>query len=108
MIMLNKRQKEILRIIVEEYVRTAEPVGSKSICERINVSSATVRNEMVILEDLKLLEKNQQEEAESIKAHQSKLLEFVDDSEEDEEFEFREYVTKADINETQAAFDENK
>lgn len=55
--MLNKRQKEILKIIVEEYVRTAEPVGSKSICDRLNVSSATVRNEMAHLEKEGYLDK---------------------------------------------------
>ena len=55
--MLSTRQKEILKIIVEEYVRTAEPVGSKSICERLNVSSATVRNEMAFLEKEGYLDK---------------------------------------------------
>ena len=55
--MLNKRQKEILKIIVEEHVRTAEPVGSKSICDRLNVSSATVRNEMAHLEKEGYLDK---------------------------------------------------
>ncbi len=55
--MLNKRQKDILKIIVEEYVRTAEPVGSKSICDRLNVSSATVRNEMAFLEKEGYLDK---------------------------------------------------
>ena len=48
--MLTKRQSEILRIIVENYVETAEPVSSKSICDILDVSSATVRNEMVVLE----------------------------------------------------------
>ncbi len=48
--MLTKRQSEILKIIVENYVETAEPVSSKSICDILNVSSATVRNEMVVLE----------------------------------------------------------
>ncbi len=47
---LTKRQQEILKVIVEEYVKTAEPVGSKSICDRLNCSSATVRNEMSVLE----------------------------------------------------------
>jgi len=55
--MLNKRQKEILKIIVEEHVKNAEPVGSKSICERLNVSSATVRNEMAYLEKEGYLDK---------------------------------------------------
>jgi len=55
--MLSKRQKEILKIIVEEYVKTVKPVGSKSICEEIECSSATIRNEMAELEDLGFLEK---------------------------------------------------
>jgi len=56
--MLNNRQKEILKLIVEEYVKTAQPVGSKSICDTLNVSSATVRNEMSILEKEGYLDKN--------------------------------------------------
>ena len=48
--MITDRQKETLKIIIEEYVRTAEPVGSKSISDRLNVSSATVRNDMAALE----------------------------------------------------------
>ena len=55
--MLSTRQKDILKIIVEEYVKTAEPVGSKSICDRLNVSSATVRNEMAFLEKEGYLDK---------------------------------------------------
>ena len=56
--LVTNRQKDILRVIVEEYIRTAKPVSSNHICERLKCSSATIRNEMVILEDLKLLEKN--------------------------------------------------
>ena len=48
--MITDRQKETLKIIIEEYVRTAEPVGSKSISDRLNVSSATVRNDRAALE----------------------------------------------------------
>ena len=48
--MISNRQKETLKIIIEEYVKTAEPVGSKSISDRLNVSSATVRNDMAVLE----------------------------------------------------------
>ena len=48
-----ERQLEILRAIVEEYVATEEPVGSKAIAERhgLGVSPATIRNEMAVLED---------------------------------------------------------
>ncbi len=56
--MISKRQKEILRVIVEEYIQSAKPVSSSHICKEINCSSATVRNEMVQLEEMGLLEKN--------------------------------------------------
>ena len=56
--MVSNRQKEILKEIVEEYIKTAKPVSSNHICDKLNCSSATIRNEMVILEDLKFLEKN--------------------------------------------------
>ena len=57
MVLLNNRQTELLKLIVEEYIRTAHPIGSKSLCETLNCSSATIRNEMSNLEDLGLLEK---------------------------------------------------
>jgi heat-inducible transcriptional repressor len=52
------RQKKILRAIVDCYVRTAEPVGSKAIAEmpEMGFSSATIRNEMAALTELGLLE----------------------------------------------------
>lgn len=56
--MLTERQNNILRVIVEEYVKMAKPVSSSKICKEINCSSATVRNEMVRLEELGYLEKD--------------------------------------------------
>lgn len=56
--MITNRQKDILKFIVEEYVKTVKPVSSNVICEHLNCSSATIRNEMVILEELGFLEKN--------------------------------------------------
>ena len=56
--MITKRQQDILRFIVEEYVKTVKPVSSNEICKSLNCSSATVRNEMVILEEMGYLEKN--------------------------------------------------
>lgn len=56
--MLTERQNNILRVIVEEYVKMAKPVSSSKICKVINCSSATVRNEMVRLEELGYLEKD--------------------------------------------------
>lgn len=55
--MIQGRQKELLKLIVENYIKTAHPVSSKSLCEQLNCSSATVRNEMSLLEDFGLLEK---------------------------------------------------
>ena len=57
--MLTDRLIEILKAIVEEYIQTAEPVGSKTLMEkyRLPYSSATIRNEMSDLEDLGYLEK---------------------------------------------------
>lgn len=47
-----------MKFIIEEYVKTVKPVSSNMICQELNCSSATIRNEMVILEDLGYLEKN--------------------------------------------------
>lgn len=55
--MLTSRQNSLLKLIIEEYIQTAKPVGSKSICEVMDCSSATIRSEMSILEELGLLEK---------------------------------------------------
>ena len=54
---LNERQELVLKLIVEEYVRTAEPVGSRSLSKHMDVSPATIRNEMSDLEELGFLEK---------------------------------------------------
>jgi len=50
---LEERKLEVLRAIVEDFVATSEPVGSKHIAERhhLGVSPATVRNDMSALED---------------------------------------------------------
>ena len=55
--MLSERQTALLKLIVEDYIRTARPVSSKSLCDILDCSSATIRNEMSFLEDLGLLEK---------------------------------------------------
>ena len=51
---LGARKISVLRAVVEEYVRTGEPVGSETIAEQagLGVSSATIRNEMAALEEL--------------------------------------------------------
>ena len=50
---MSTRRLEILRAIVEEYVQTQEPVGSKAIADRkkLGISPATIRNEMAVLEE---------------------------------------------------------
>lgn len=57
--MLSERKKKILQAIVEEYVETAEPVSSGSLLKKndLNISSATIRNEMAELEQAGLLDK---------------------------------------------------
>jgi len=54
---LNERSRSILRLIVEAYVETGEPVGSRTLSRRLNIklSPATVRNTMADLEELGLL-----------------------------------------------------
>ena len=55
---LTQRKKQILKIVVDSYINTAEPVGSKAIVELMpeKVSSATVRNELADLTDMGYLE----------------------------------------------------
>ena len=57
--MLTPRQELILKAIVEEFIKSAESVGSKTLVEKYNLdySSATIRNEMNYLEQIELLEK---------------------------------------------------
>lgn len=51
---LDDRKLKILKVVVDEYIKTGEPVGSKSISKHpdIKVSSATIRNDMATLERL--------------------------------------------------------
>lgn len=53
---ISSRKKQILKSIVENYIETAEPVGSKAISETLSLSPATIRNEMAELTSLGLLE----------------------------------------------------
>ncbi|MDO7882195.1 heat-inducible transcriptional repressor HrcA [Salinibacterium soli] len=55
--MVSERGLEVLRVIVQDYVASREPVGSKSIVERhsFGVSAATIRNDMALLEDEELI-----------------------------------------------------
>ena len=55
---MDARKKNVLLAVVETYIRTGEPVGSKIISQlpQIHVSAATVRNDMAVLEELGYLE----------------------------------------------------
>jgi heat-inducible transcriptional repressor len=54
MVDLEGRRRDILKIVIDDYIVTAEPIGSEAVRERhrLGVSSATVRNEMAALEEL--------------------------------------------------------
>lgn len=54
---LDDRKKFILQAIVEDYIKNAEPVGSRSIAKKtgLNLSAATIRNEMCDLEEMGML-----------------------------------------------------
>jgi heat-inducible transcriptional repressor len=56
---LDRRKRQVLRAIVEDYVASAEPIGSRTLARTLGlgVSSATIRNEMADLEALGLLDK---------------------------------------------------
>ena len=57
--MITERQLSILNAIVEDYVDLGQPIGSKTLIDRhhLNVSPATIRNDMKQLEELNFLEK---------------------------------------------------
>ncbi|TCP32332.1 heat-inducible transcription repressor HrcA [Scopulibacillus darangshiensis] len=57
--MLTERQLFLLQVLVDDYIRSAEPVGSRAISKRddVHYSSATIRNELADLEDMGFLEK---------------------------------------------------
>src|SRR3954453_7967875 len=56
-LMVSDRGLEVLRVIVQDYVASREPVGSKTIVERhsFGVSAATIRNDMAQLEEEELI-----------------------------------------------------
>ena len=58
MAQLSERKKRILAAVVDEYIASAEPVGSKSIAENagLGCSSATIRNEMSDLDEMGFLD----------------------------------------------------
>lgn len=56
-LLLTQRQTNLLKQIVEDYIQSAKPVSSKSLCDLMQCSSATIRSEMSQLEEYGLLEK---------------------------------------------------
>lgn len=56
--MISERRHAILDLIIEHYLRTGEPMGSKTLCQLLpySISSATIRNEMAYLSELGFLE----------------------------------------------------
>ena len=56
--MLDERKQRILQAVVDDYISSAEPVGSRTVARRhdFGVSPATIRNEMADLEDMGYLE----------------------------------------------------
>jgi heat-inducible transcriptional repressor len=57
--MLSNRQLLVLQVIIDEFIQTAQPIGSRAISKKedISFSSATIRNEMADLEELGYIEK---------------------------------------------------
>lgn len=55
---MDERQRNLLKEIVECYIKEVKPIGSKHLCDKFHCSSATIRNEMAVLEKLGFLEKN--------------------------------------------------
>ncbi|MBR3150262.1 MAG: heat-inducible transcription repressor HrcA [Eubacterium sp.] len=56
--MIGERRAAILSLIIDYYIKTGEPLGSKSLCEMLpySISSATIRNEMALLSTMGYLE----------------------------------------------------
>lgn len=103
--MLSDRQLRILNWIVEEYVRTAEPVGSKTLSSHpdFQYSSATIRNDMAILEEQGYLLKTHTSSGRipSVKGYKLYVSGVLDNKNESEEFPiideiFRRHETNKD------------
>jgi len=56
-LLLTSRQEKILKIIVDKYIKDPVPIGSKLLSKTLNCSSATIRNDMGVLEENNLIEK---------------------------------------------------
>ncbi len=103
--MLSERQLKILNWIVEEYVKTAEPVGSKTLSNHpdFQFSSATIRNDMAILEEQGYLLKTHTSSGRipSVKGYKLYVSMVLDNKNEPKEFPmideiFKRYETSKD------------
>ncbi|MDD3957904.1 MAG: heat-inducible transcriptional repressor HrcA, partial [Candidatus Izemoplasmatales bacterium] len=100
-IVLTERQEMVFKLIVDEYVRTAEPVGSRSLSKYMDVSPATIRNEMSDLEELGFLEKTHTSSGripseQGYRYYIEKILKDIDDDTEGF-FEFEKLFENRDI-----------
>jgi heat-inducible transcriptional repressor len=88
--MLTSRQELVLKLIVEEYIKTAEPVGSRTLSKLVDFSSATIRNEMADLEDLGYLEKTHTSSGRvpSDKGYHYYIEKLIDDNDHRQAFDF--------------------
>lgn len=100
-IVLTERQEMVFKLIVDEYVRTAEPVGSRSLSKFMDVSPATIRNEMSDLEELGFLEKTHTSSGRipSEKGYRYYIEKILKDLDDDTEgfFEFEKLFENRDI-----------
>ena len=95
---LTDRKRQILKIVVEEYVAAAEPVGSKAIAQRMpgKISSATIRNELADLTEMGYLEQphtsaGRVPSAKGYRLYVNELMERRSLSREEEQLFFRKY-----------------
>ena len=56
--MIGNRRSDIINLIINHYIQTGEPMGSKTLCQLLpySVSSATIRNEMAALGEMGFLQ----------------------------------------------------
>jgi heat-inducible transcriptional repressor len=94
--MLTERQEVVLKLIVEEYIKTAEPVGSRTLSKLLEFSPATIRNEMADLEDLEYLEKTHTSSGRipSDKGYHYYIEKLITDNNVEDSFEFIDEIFK--------------
>ena len=73
---LTDRKKQILKVVIEDYIHTAEPVGSKTIAVEMGgkISSATIRNELADLVEMGYLTNPEEDVLLNSPDYQDKLV----------------------------------